>query len=181
MSARPDAPRSGPGIWVAGARPRTLYASISPVIVGTAAATDPTWARAIACLVVAVALQVGVNYANDYFDGIRKVDTEARVGPVRLTASGLASPASVRLAAGVAFAVAAAVGLWLALTTNPWLVAVGGAAILAAVLYSGGPRPYAARGLGEVSVFLFFGLFATAGTAYVQKRPPDFSKFPKRP
>jgi 1,4-dihydroxy-2-naphthoate polyprenyltransferase len=168
VSARPDAPRSGPGIWIAGARPRTLYASISPVIVGTAAASDPTWTRAIGCLVVAVSFQVGVNYANDYFDGIRKVDTAERVGPTRLTASGLASPAAVRAAAGGAFAAAAAVGLWLALTTNPWLLVFGAVAILAAVLYSGGPRPYAARGLGEASVFLFFGLFATAGTAYVQ-------------
>lgn len=168
MNAQSETPRSRLRIWVSGARPRTLYASVSPVVVGTAAASNPEWARAIGCLMVAMSLQVGVNYANDYFDGIRKVDTAERVGPTRLTASGLASPAAVRVAAGGAFAAAAAVGLWLALTTNPWLLVFGAVAILAAVLYSGGPRPYAARGLGEASVFLFFGLFATAGTAYVQ-------------
>jgi 1,4-dihydroxy-2-naphthoate octaprenyltransferase len=141
---------------------------VAPVLVGTAAAVSPTWPRAIGCLVVALALQVGVNYANDYFDGVRRVDTEARVGPLRLTASGLASPGSVRAAALVAFGVAAIVGAWLAITTSIWLLVVGAAAIGAAVLYSGGPRPYAARAMGEVSVFLFFGLFACAGTAYVQ-------------
>ncbi len=155
-------------MWLAGARPRTLGASVAPVLVGTAAAVSPTWPRAIGCLVVALALQVGVNYANDYFDGIRRVDTEARVGPIRLTASGLASPAAVRGAALIAFGIAAAVGLWLAITTSPWLLVIGAAALGAAALYSGGPRPYAARGMGEVSVFLFFGLFACAGTAYVQ-------------
>jgi 1,4-dihydroxy-2-naphthoate octaprenyltransferase len=118
--------------------------------------------------VVAVSLQVGVNYANDYFDGVRKVDTPVRVGPVRLTASGLAPPRAVLTAAACAFALAAAVGLWLSLTTDPLLLVIGGAAIAAAVLYSGGPRPYAARALGEASVFVFFGLFATAGTAFVQ-------------
>jgi len=163
-----EAPRSRLGIWIAGARPRTLYASVSPVVVGTAAATDPTAVRALASLIVAVALQVGVNYANDYFDGVRSVDTHARVGPMRLTASGAASPAAVRAAAAGAFALAAVVGLSLALSTNPWLLLPGGAALLAAVLYSGGPRPYAASGMGEASVFVFFGLFATAGTAYVQ-------------
>jgi 1,4-dihydroxy-2-naphthoate octaprenyltransferase len=155
-------------VWLAGARPRTLGASVAPVLVGTAAAVSPTWPRAIGCLVVALALQIGVNYANDYFDGVRRVDTEARVGPLRLTASGLASPASVRAAALIAFGVAAVVGAWLAVSTSPLLLAIGAAAIGAAVLYSGGPRPYAARGMGEVSVFLFFGLFACAGTAYVQ-------------
>jgi 1,4-dihydroxy-2-naphthoate octaprenyltransferase len=119
-------------------------------------------------LLVALALQIGVNYANDYFDGIRRVDTEARVGPVRLTASGLASPAAVRSAALLSFAVAGTVGVWLAVTTSPWLLIAGAAAIGAAILYSGGPRPYAARGLGEASVFVFFGLFACAGTAFVQ-------------
>ena len=164
----PRVPRSRAGVWLAGARPRTLGASVSPVLVGTAAAVSPTWERAIGCLVVALALQVGVNYANDYFDGVRRVDTEARVGPLRLTASGLASPAAVRAAAFVAFAVAGVVGAWLALTTSIWLLVIGAAAIGAAALYSGGPRPYAARGMGEVSVFLFFGLFACAGTAFVQ-------------
>jgi 1,4-dihydroxy-2-naphthoate octaprenyltransferase len=109
-----------------------------------------------------------VNFANDYFDGMRKVDTAARVGPVRLTASGLASPRAVRTAALAAFAVAAVVGAWLALTTDPWLLLLGAAAVAAAVLYSGGPKPYAARGLGEVSVFVFFGIAACVGTAFVQ-------------
>ncbi len=167
-SAAPRAPRSPVGLWVAGARPRTLGASVAPVLVGTAAAASPTFWRAVGCLVVALALQVGVNYANDYFDGVRRVDTPARVGPVRLTASGLASPGAVRTAALIAFAVAGAVGAWLALTTNPWLLVLGAGAIAAAVLYSGGPKPYAARGLGEVSVFVFFGLAACVGTAYVQ-------------
>jgi 1,4-dihydroxy-2-naphthoate octaprenyltransferase len=138
------------------------------VLVGTAAAASPTWARAVGCLVVALALQIGVNFANDYFDGVRNVDTAERVGPLRLTASGAASPRAVRAAALIAFAVAAAVGAWLALSTAPWLLLVGAAAMGAAILYSGGPAPYAARGLGEVSVFVFFGLAACVGTAYVQ-------------
>ena len=154
--------------WWRGARPRTLGAGIVPVFVGTAAAGHVIGWRLGAALVVAIGLQVGVNFANDYFDGVRKVDTDARVGPVRLTASGLASPRAVRMAALIAFAVAAAVGAWLALTTAPWLLLLGAAAICAAVLYSGGPAPYAARGLGEISVFLFFGLTACVGTAYVQ-------------
>jgi 1,4-dihydroxy-2-naphthoate polyprenyltransferase len=161
-------PRGRAGVWIAGARPRTLGASIAPVLVGTAAAVSPTWPRALACLVVALALQVGVNYANDYSDGVRRVDTAARVGPVRLTASGLASPGRVRAAAVLSFGIAGAVGAVLALLTSPWLLVIGAAAIGAAILYSGGPRPYAARGLGEVSVFVFFGLFACTGTAYVQ-------------
>ncbi len=177
MSAPAPAPRGAPGsrlgVWVAGARPRTLGASVAPVLVGTAAAASPTAARFAGCLGVALALQVGVNYANDYFDGVRRVDTAARVGPVRLTASGLASPAAVRAAAAGAFVLAAALGVWLALSTAPWLLALGAAAIAAAVLYSGGPAPYAARGLGELSVFAFFGLLATVGTTYVQGRTVD--------
>jgi 1,4-dihydroxy-2-naphthoate octaprenyltransferase len=138
------------------------------VLVGTAAAVSPTWPRSLGCLAVGLSLQIGVNYANDYSDGVRRVDTADRVGPIRLTASGLASPTAVRTAALIAFAAAAAVGAWLALITNPWLLVVGAASIGAAILYSGGPRPYAARGLGEVSVFVFFGLAACAGTTYVQ-------------
>ncbi len=163
-------PRAAARIWWEGARPRTLAASVAPVVVGTAAAAHPTALRALAALVVSVALQVGVNYENDYSDGVRRVDTGERVGPVRLTASGLASPAAVRAAALVSFGLAATAGLWLALATNPWLLAFGATALVGAVLYSGGPRPYAGLGLGEVSVFLFFGLFATCGTAYVQGR-----------
>ncbi len=166
----PGAPRSRAGVWIAGARPRTLGASVAPALIGTASAAAPTWARATGCLTVALALQIGVNFANDYFDGVRKVDTAARVGPVRLTASGLASPSAVRAAAVVSFAVAGAAGAWLSLTTSPWLFALGAASIAAAALYSGGPRPDAARGLGEISVFVFFGLAACCGTAFVQGR-----------
>jgi 1,4-dihydroxy-2-naphthoate polyprenyltransferase len=156
------------GLWWKGARPRTLGASIVPVLVGAAAAGHATIPRTMGALVVAVALQVGVNYANDYFDGVRRVDTEERVGPVRLTATGLASPRAVATAAGLSFGVAAAVGTALALATKPALVLVGIGAVAAAMLYSGGPRPYAGLGLGEVFVFGFFGLAATVGTAYVE-------------
>src|ERR1700687_3732976 len=137
--------------WVAGARPRTLPASAVPVVVGTAVAGaqgSTIWWRAIVALVVAVALQVGANYANDYSDGVRGTDDD-RVGPLRLTASGLASPRRVRRAAIGAFAVAALSGLVLSLIANPWLVVVGATAIGAAVLYTGGPKPYGYLGLGE--------------------------------
>lgn len=164
------APR-GWRLWVAGARPRTLGAAIAPVLVGTAAAHGDgvavSWERAALALVVAVGLQVGVNYANDYSDGVRGTDTDRR-GPVRLTASGLATPASVRRAAVVAFATAALAGLVLALIVDPWLLLVGAAAIVAAVLYTGGPAPYGYLGLGELMVLVFFGVVATAGSAYVQ-------------
>jgi 1,4-dihydroxy-2-naphthoate polyprenyltransferase len=161
-------PRSRAGVWFAGARPRTFGASVAPVLVGTAASFEPTWWRSTGCVVVALSLQVGVNYANDYFDGVRKVDTPARVGPLRLTASGLVTPGAVRAAAIGAFGIAAVIGGWLALATHPWLLLLGVAALGAAVLYSGGPKPYAAMGLGEASVFAFFGLAACVGTAYVQ-------------
>src|SRR6266540_3835753 len=158
-------------VWLRGARPRTLVAAVCPVLVGTAAAASAgplvAW-RALAALVVAVGMQVGVNYANDYSDGIRGTDAPGRIGPTRLVATGLATPAQVRLAAVAAFAVAAAAGLALAVAVDLRLVAVGAAAIAAAVLYTGGPRPYGYRGLGELSVLLFFGLVATAGSAYVQ-------------
>jgi 1,4-dihydroxy-2-naphthoate polyprenyltransferase len=167
-TAAAGARRSRAALWFAGARPRTLGASVAPVLVGTAAAASPTWPRAIGCLMVAVSLQVGVNYANDYFDGVKRVDTAARVGPVRLTASGLAAPRAVLAAALMAFTVAGVVGAVLCLLSNPWLLLVGVSAFAAALLYSGGPRPYAARALGEASVFLFFGLAACVGTAYVQ-------------
>lgn len=155
-------------LWWQGARPRTLGASIVPVIVGTAAAGDATWPRTLGCLAVSVGMQVGVNYANDYSDGRKGVDTAARVGPVRLTASGLASPRAVATAAGFSFFVAGSAGLALAVVVSWWLLVVGAASIAAAVLYSGGPRPYASRGLGEVFVFAFFGLVAVCGTAFVQ-------------
>ena len=125
------------------------------------------WWRALLALIVALALQVGVNYANDYSDGVRGVDVQ-RKGPLRLTASGLVPARSVRRAALLAFAAAGAAGLVLALVVDLRLVLVGVAAIAAAALYSGGPRPYASAGLGEVSVLVFFGLVATCGSAYVQ-------------
>jgi len=159
------------GIWVRGARPRTLVAAVCPVLVGTAAAAAEgplrAW-RALAALVVALALQVGVNYANDYSDGVRGTDTPARVGPTRLVAAGLASPAAVRRAAAAAFAVAAVAGLALAVAVDLRLLLVGAAAIAAAVLYTGGPRPYGYAGFGELAVLVFFGVVATCGSAYVQ-------------
>jgi 1,4-dihydroxy-2-naphthoate octaprenyltransferase len=159
---------TGAAVWWAGARPRTLGAAVVPVAVGAAASGQASVARTAAALIVALALQVGVNYANDYSDGVRGVDTAARTGPRRLVASGLASPRSVALAAGICFAVAAVVGAVLALAVQPWLLLVGAAAIGAAVLYSGGPKPYGALGVGELFVFLFFGPVATCGTAYAE-------------
>ena len=157
--------------WVAGARPRTLPAAVVPVLVGTGLAAGDdrfvAW-RAACALAVALALQVGTNYANDYSDGVRGTD-DVRVGPVRLVAAGLAAPASVKRAAMASFAVAAAVGLVLAAAVSWWLVPVGAACVAAGWLYTGGPRPYGYAGLGEVAVFVFFGLVATAGTAYVQE------------
>jgi 1,4-dihydroxy-2-naphthoate octaprenyltransferase len=154
--------------WVIGARPRTLVASVAPVVVGTAAAGSASLWRTLAALAVGLGLQIGVNFANDYQDGMRGIDTDARQGPPRLTSSGVASPRSVLLAALVSIAVAAVAGLALAVATSLWLIPIGAAAMLALWLYSGGPRPYGALGLGEVMVFVFFGLMATAGTAYVQ-------------
>ncbi len=153
--------------WL-GARPRTLGASIVPVVVGTVAGGIVSYGRAVMALLVGLGLQVGVNYANDYFDGVKGVDTAERLGPPRLVASGMATPRNVAIAAGVAFAVAAAAGLALAALTTWWLVAVGAACLLGAVLYSGGPKPYAGLGLGELAVFVFFGLIATVGSGYVQ-------------
>jgi 1,4-dihydroxy-2-naphthoate polyprenyltransferase len=155
-------------VWWRGARPRTLGAGLVPVVLGTAAAGDVIWWRFVAALLVAAGLQVGVNYANDYFDGIRGVDTRSRVGPPRLTQSGAATPRAVLTAALISLGVAAVAGLALALATAPILIlAVGAMALAAALLYSGGPRPYAGLGLGEAMVFVFFGLMATCGTAFV--------------
>ena len=159
---------SGLRLWWTGARPRTLGAGLVPVVLGTAAAGEVIWWRFAAALLVGAGLQVGVNYANDYFDGTGGVDSAARLGPPRLTASGAASPRAVLTAAVAAVAVAAVAGLALALATSPILIlAVGALALIAAVLYSGGPRPYAGLGLGELMVFVFFGLMATCGTAFV--------------
>jgi 1,4-dihydroxy-2-naphthoate polyprenyltransferase len=155
--------------WVVGARPRTLPAAVVPVVVGVACARGVVpiiWWRAAAALVVSLALQVATNYANDYSDGVRGTDVR-RVGPVRLVASGLASPASVKRAALLSFAVAAVAGLALAVVVGPELLVVGAAAIAAGWLYTGGPKPYGYYGLGELFVFVFFGLVATAGTTYV--------------
>lgn len=158
--------------WILGARPRTLPAAVVPVLVGTAAAVGEgegiTWWRAAAALLVALALQVGVNYANDLSDGLRGTDGADRVGPQRLVGSGAAAPAEVRRAAVLSFGVAAVVGLVLSLAVAPWLLLVGAAAIAAGWLYTGGPRPYGYLGLGEVFVFTFFGLVATAGSTFVQ-------------
>ncbi|MBE7325554.1 1,4-dihydroxy-2-naphthoate polyprenyltransferase [Nocardioides sp. Y6] len=157
-------------LWVAGARPRTLPAALAPVLVGTGVAAYADglviW-KALLALVVSLALQVGVNYANDYSDGIRGTD-EDRVGPMRLVGSGNATPAAVRRAAFAAFGVAALAGLVLAATTAWWLVAVGVVCIVAAWFYTGGKKPYGYLGLGEVMVFVFFGLVAVVGTTFVQ-------------
>ncbi|HEX2422853.1 MAG TPA: 1,4-dihydroxy-2-naphthoate polyprenyltransferase [Actinomycetota bacterium] len=155
-------------VWWLGARPRTLGAGLVPVIVGTAAAGEVIWWRFAAAALVAAGLQIGVNLANDYFDGVRGVDTHERVGPPRITQSGAASPRAVLGAALLSIAVAGFAGLALAIATRPVLVlVVGGLGIIAALLYSGGPRPYAGLGLGEVMVFVFFGLVATCGTTFV--------------
>jgi 1,4-dihydroxy-2-naphthoate octaprenyltransferase len=163
--------------WVAGARPRTLPAAIAPVLVATSlAGSNADFAMAGLALVVSLALQVGVNYANDYSDGIKGTD-DNRVGPTRLVASGLASAKSVKQAAFLSFAVAAAVGLVLAISTSLWLVAVGAAAIFAAWTYTGSKKPYGYLGLGEISVFLFFGLVATIGSYYVQTQEITWQSF----
>jgi len=155
-------------LWWHGARPRTLGVGLVPVVVGAAAAGDVVAWRLVAALAVAAGLQVGVNFVNDYFDGVRGVDTHERLGPLRLTATGAASPRQVLIAALAALGVAAASGLALAIVTAPApIVAVGALALAAALLYSGGPRPYAGLGLGELMVFVFFGLVATGGSAYV--------------
>ncbi|ROP43272.1 1,4-dihydroxy-2-naphthoate polyprenyltransferase [Pseudokineococcus lusitanus] len=159
------------GQWVQGARPRTLPAAVSPVLAGTGAAAalgDAHLGRALLALVVALALQVAVNYANDYSDGVRGTDRD-RVGPLRLVGSGVAAPGAVRRAAFAAFGVAALAGLLLVvLTGHWWFLLVGAACVAAAWTYTGGRRPYGYLGLGEVFVFVFFGLVAVLGTTYVQ-------------
>jgi 1,4-dihydroxy-2-naphthoate polyprenyltransferase len=162
--------------WLAGTRPRTLPAAVVPVLIGSGVAFGYgrfSWWLALLALVVALALQVGVNFANDYSDGIRGSD-ERRVGPVRLVASGLAPPKQVLAAAAACFLVAGLAGLALAAVTSWWLLAVGAACIAAAWFYTGGPKPYGYSGLGEIFVFAFFGLVAVAGTAYVQMKAPSW-------
>ncbi|MBG0821510.1 1,4-dihydroxy-2-naphthoate polyprenyltransferase [Planomonospora sp. ID91781] len=160
-----------PSQWIAGARPRTLPAAVVPVAVGTGVALGyggAVWWRALLALFVALALQVGVNYANDYSDGVRGTDDE-RVGPMRLVGSRAASPRQVLAAALGCFLAAAAAGLVLVVATGAWwLLLVGAASIAAAWFYTGGSRPYGYRALGEISVFVFFGLVAVAGTTFVQ-------------
>jgi 1,4-dihydroxy-2-naphthoate octaprenyltransferase len=159
------------GQWVAGARVRTLPNSVAPVIVGAGAAGAIggfTWWASLLALVVSLALQVGVNYANDYSDGIRGTD-DTRVGPLRLVASGVASASAVKLAAFVCFGVAGVAGLVLvALTGHWWLISIGVVSVAAAWFYTGGPKPYGYAGWGEVAVFAFFGPVAVLGTLYVQ-------------
>jgi 1,4-dihydroxy-2-naphthoate octaprenyltransferase len=168
-------PAEGPRVaqprdWLAGTRPRTLPAAVVPVFIGTGVAFGygkfSPW-RAVLALVVALALQIGVNYANDYSDGIRGSD-EARVGPTRLVAAGLARPKQVLAAAFACFGVACVAGLVLAIFTSWWLIGVGAAAVAAGWFYTGGSHPYGYRGFGEIAVFTFFGVAAVAGTAYVQ-------------
>ncbi|MEP6664867.1 MAG: 1,4-dihydroxy-2-naphthoate polyprenyltransferase [Nocardioidaceae bacterium] len=156
--------------WVEGARPRTLPAAISPVVAGTGVAIYAdglVWWKALLALLVALALQVAVNYANDYSDGVKGTD-DNRVGPLRLVGSRSATPGQVKVAAFAGFGIAAAAGLVLAATSSWWLLLVGALAILAAWFYTGGAKPYGYNALGELSVFVFFGLVAVLGTAYVQ-------------
>ena len=154
--------------WIQGARPRTLSAAVAPVLIASAlAGSDFNWFRAALALKVGVWLQIGVNYANDYSDGVKGTD-ENRVGPTRLVGSGLASAKAVKNAAFISFAIASVAGLWLSLLTSPLLILIGILAIAAAWGYTGGKNPYGYSGLGEVSVFTFFGLVATMGTYYVQ-------------
>ncbi|HPU12656.1 MAG TPA: 1,4-dihydroxy-2-naphthoate polyprenyltransferase [Aeromicrobium sp.] len=157
-------------LWVAGARPRTLPAAIAPVAVGTGAAAfdDGTvWLKALLALGVSLALQIGVNYANDYSDGVKGTDAD-RVGPLRLVGSGLVAPAKVKAAAFGFLGLGAVFGFILAATSSWWLLLIGAAAIAAAWGYTGGANPYGYRALGEVSVFVFFGLVAVMGTTFVQ-------------
>ena len=159
---------ASPSTWIAGARPRTLPAAIAPVVVATSLADkESNTVAALLALVVSLALQIGVNYANDYSDGIRGTDND-RIGPLRITASGLATPSQVKSAAFISFGVAAIAGLALAINSSWWLIAVGALSIAAAWGYTGGKNPYGYMGLGELFVFIFFGLVATIGSFYVQ-------------
>ena len=157
--------------WVIGARIRTLPAAIAPVLSATALAYNKNnsinLVNGILSLFVGISLQIGVNYSNDYSDGIKGTDEE-RVGPTRLVASGLATPSAVKKAAQITYLIGAIFGLALTLRTNPLLILIGAIAIVAAWFYTGGKRPYGYKGLGEISVFIFFGLVATLGTYYTE-------------
>ncbi len=162
--------------WVEGARPRTLPNAVAPVIAGTGAAAwlgSAVWWKALLALTVSLALIVGVNYANDYSDGIRGTDDE-RAGPMRLVGSKLAAPRAVRTAAMLSLGIGAVAGLALALVSAPWLIALGAVCIAGAWLYTGGSKPYGYAGLGEVAVFVFFGLVAVLGTQYTQALRVDW-------
>ena len=163
--------------WILGARPRTLPAAIAPVVVASAlVGADFNWFRAALALKVAVWLQVGVNFANDYSDGVKGTD-EDRIGPIRLVGSGLATAKSVKAAAFISFGIASIAGAWLAFLTSPLLIVLGVLSIAAAWGYTGGKKPYGYRGLGELSVFLFFGVIATMGTYYAQTEEITFLSF----
>ncbi|MED5815136.1 1,4-dihydroxy-2-naphthoate polyprenyltransferase [Mycolicibacterium sp. 050232] len=162
--------------WIEGARPRTLPNAVAPVLAGTGAAAwtgSAVWWKALLALAVSLALIIGVNYANDYSDGIRGTD-DVRSGPLRLVGSKLASPRAVLTAAVVSLTVGAVAGLALAAVSAPWLIAVGAVCIAGAWLYTGGKKPYGYLGLGEVAVFIFFGLVAVLGTQYTQALRVDW-------
>ncbi|MGZ6300446.1 MAG: 1,4-dihydroxy-2-naphthoate polyprenyltransferase, partial [Candidatus Limnocylindria bacterium] len=164
-------PLSSTRVWWSAVRPATLAASVAPVLAGTAIAVQQGGARwwpGVGALVVALGMQLGVNFANDYSDHVRGADNPARVGPVRAASSGVVAPAQVRMAAIASFGVAGVAGLLLSLAIDWRLLIAGAACLLAGWLYTGGPRPYGYLGLGEVFVFVFFGLVATAGTVYVE-------------
>ena len=164
-------------IWLMAARPRTLPAAIAPVLVGTAAAyffaEDIAWLAFAAALIGSILIQIGTNLANDYSDAKRGADTAERLGPVRVTSSGLLAPRRVLHATWIAFGLAALTGIYLATVAGPEILAVGVVSIVAGVLYTGGPRPYGYAGMGELFVFLFFGLVAVNGSYYVQLEEID--------
>ena len=163
--------------WILGARPRTLPAAIAPVLVATAlAGADANWVRALLALGVSLWLQIGVNFANDYSDGVKGTDRQ-RIGPPRLVASGLARAGRVKYAAFISFGIASICGLWLSLLTSPILIAIGALAIFMAWSYTGGRKPYGYNGFGELSVFIFFGLVATIGSFYVQTETVTLMSF----
>jgi 1,4-dihydroxy-2-naphthoate polyprenyltransferase len=169
-------------IWLMAARPRTLPAAIAPVLVGTAAAIEEVGelhrvGAFIAALIGSIFIQIGTNLANDYSDAKRGADTVDRLGPVRVTAAGLVAPRSVLIATWLAFGIAVAAGIYLATVAGWVIIAVGAASIAAGVLYTGGPRPYGYAGLGELFVFLFFGLVAVNGSYYVQLERLDWLPF----
>ena len=165
-------------IWLMAARPRTLPAAIAPVLVGTAAAVNwygslPRWGAFLAALVGSIFIQIGTNLANDYSDARRGADSADRLGPVRVTSAGLVTPQRVLTATWIAFAIAIACGIYLATVAGLVILLIGAVSIAAGVLYTGGPRPYGYAGLGEVFVFLFFGLVAVNGSYYVQVESLD--------